>query len=340
MSTAELSGRGLARVTASGAGIDTSEGLEAGAGHASCEVGYGRRPGFGGCSPLVLSRRFWRTLHRVNAVPPRKERGQERPALGLLVREHALEMPSGAVVRRVARKVDVVAHTDSSSIRASVIRRRQPVYRTVSSRRALRSARRRRSRLCPSRSSRESCGPPSDSRYVLLCPYMDMQGAKRRAQARRSPAAPLPVDVRPDPEVRRRLSGPALRTFFNIAAAWQLTVQEQRALLGLAGGLDVPQVQGRRSRRADLRHADPAVAGRSASTRACRCSIPSRRFADTWPRMPNSHPIFGGRPALDAHDRRRHRRPVPGAPPARQPAGRMELSPGRRRWSAGPARRA
>ena len=43
---------------------------------------------------------------------------------------------------------------------------------------------------------------------------MDMQGAKRRVQ-QRSPASPLPADVRPDPEVRRRLSGPALRTFFS-----------------------------------------------------------------------------------------------------------------------------
>src|SRR5579859_6307425 len=42
----------------------------------------------------------------------------------------------------------------------------------------------------------------------------------------------IPVDQRQDPLVRRRLSAPALRTFFNVAEAWQLTVQEQRALLG------------------------------------------------------------------------------------------------------------
>ena len=60
---------------------------------------------------------------------------------------------------------------------------------------------------------------------------MDMQGAKHRTAAHGA-ASPLPIEVRPDPDVRRRLSAPALRTFFNIAAAWQLTVQEQRALLG------------------------------------------------------------------------------------------------------------
>ena len=37
--------------------------------------------------------------------------------------------------------------------------------------------------------------------------------------------------------------------------------------------------------------------------------------------MPNSHPLFGGRPAADAHDRRRNRRAVPRASAARQPAG-------------------
>jgi hypothetical protein len=37
---------------------------------------------------------------------------------------------------------------------------------------------------------------------------------------------------RRDPEVRRRMSGPAMRTFLNIAGAWNLSVDEQRALLG------------------------------------------------------------------------------------------------------------
>src|SRR5580704_3584420 len=37
---------------------------------------------------------------------------------------------------------------------------------------------------------------------------------------------------RQDPEIRRRLSGPGMRTFFNIAAAWGLGVGDQRGLLG------------------------------------------------------------------------------------------------------------
>jgi hypothetical protein len=37
---------------------------------------------------------------------------------------------------------------------------------------------------------------------------------------------------RRDPAVRARLSAPAIRTFLNVAAAWALTVEEQRVLLG------------------------------------------------------------------------------------------------------------
>ena len=42
----------------------------------------------------------------------------------------------------------------------------------------------------------------------------------------------LSFSQRQDPAVRARLSGPGLRTLFNIAAEWGLTVDQQRALLG------------------------------------------------------------------------------------------------------------
>ena len=47
----------------------------------------------------------------------------------------------------------------------------------------------------------------------------------------RSASVAVPT-VKPDPQTRKRLSGPALRAFFNIAAAWGLSVAEQRGLLG------------------------------------------------------------------------------------------------------------
>src|SRR5260370_36714862 len=41
-----------------------------------------------------------------------------------------------------------------------------------------------------------------------------------------------PFADRAKPEVRGRLSGPAMRTFLNIAQAWDLSFEEQRGLLG------------------------------------------------------------------------------------------------------------
>src|SRR5207253_2092654 len=41
---------------------------------------------------------------------------------------------------------------------------------------------------------------------------------------------PIGIDRRHDPEVRRRMSEAAMRTFLNIARAWSLTVDEQRGL--------------------------------------------------------------------------------------------------------------
>lgn len=42
----------------------------------------------------------------------------------------------------------------------------------------------------------------------------------------------IPFAQRHDPAVRARLSAPGLRTFFNIAAEWGLTGEQQRVLLG------------------------------------------------------------------------------------------------------------
>lgn len=115
---------------------------------------------------------------------------------------------------------------------------------------------------------------------------------------RKSPAAvPLAPGVRPDPDVRRRLSAPALRTFFRIASAWGLSVQEQRALLGWPA--------------ASTFHKYKAgdVAALSFDTlirvslvigiyKSLQVLYPEPAFADRWIRMPNSHPLFGGRSAL------------------------------------------
>ena len=54
----------------------------------------------------------------------------------------------------------------------------------------------------------------------------------KRAANTKVESGAIAVDRRHDPAVRKRMSAPAMRTFFNIARAWGLSVAEQRALLG------------------------------------------------------------------------------------------------------------
>ena len=129
---------------------------------------------------------------------------------------------------------------------------------------------------------------------------MDIRAAKRQIAGKRgdaAPAAPAPPELRPDPDVRRRLSGPALRTFFNIAAVWQLSVQEQRALLGwpAASTFHKYKAGDHGALTFDTLTRLSLVIG---IYKSLQLLYPEPTFSDVWPRMPNSHPLFGGRPAL------------------------------------------
>jgi hypothetical protein len=103
--------------------------------------------------------------------------------------------------------------------------------------------------------------------------------------------------LRPDPENRKRLSGPALRTFFNIAAAWQLSVVEQRALLGWPAASTYHKYKA----------GEHGALSFDTLTRlslmlgiykSLQVLYPERAFADRWVRLPNSNDIFGGTPPL------------------------------------------
>jgi hypothetical protein len=112
---------------------------------------------------------------------------------------------------------------------------------------------------------------------------------------RRLPAPssnPVP-GLRPDPGVRRRLSGPALRTFFNIAAAWGLSVTEQRALLGWPAASTYHKYNS----------GDYGALSYDTLTRlslvlgiykGLHVLYPEATFADAWVRMPNTNALFGG----------------------------------------------
>ena len=119
----------------------------------------------------------------------------------------------------------------------------------------------------------------------------------RKGSARQE-VHPVAVDRRHDAQVRRRMSGPALRTFFNIAAAWGLSTNEQRALLGWPAPSTYHKYKA----------GDVGTLSFDTLTRlslvigiykALHILYAERELADRWVKLPNSNPLFGGRPALE-----------------------------------------
>ena len=113
------------------------------------------------------------------------------------------------------------------------------------------------------------------------------------SRLRRASTQPRSLHARPEPEQRRRLSGPALRTFFNIANVWQLSVAEQRALLGWPAASTYHK----------YKSGDHAALSFDTLTRlslvlgiykSLQVLYPEPQFADAWIRMPNTNAIFGG----------------------------------------------
>ncbi len=109
--------------------------------------------------------------------------------------------------------------------------------------------------------------------------------------------AAVPPDKRRDPRIRRQMSGPAIRSFLRVADLWQLSVEEQRALLGWPPESTY------------YKYKAGQVAALSYDT-LIRISLvlgiykdlhilyPQPELADRWVRLPNSNPLFGGGPAL------------------------------------------
>src|SRR5947207_2930394 len=108
---------------------------------------------------------------------------------------------------------------------------------------------------------------------------------------------PVPADQRCDPKVRRQMSGPAMRTFFNVAEAWKLTNEEQRALLGW------PPESTFYNYKAGKIAALPYDTLMRISLvlgiyKDLQILYPEPVLADQWVKLSNSNPLFGGRPAM------------------------------------------
>ena len=115
------------------------------------------------------------------------------------------------------------------------------------------------------------------------------QGQPRQA----SPAVAGDAADRKDPSVRRRLAAPALRAFFSIARAWDLSTTEERALLGWPPTSTFHK----------YKSGDAGVLSFDTLTRislvlgiykALQLLYAEPAFADRWIRMPNANTLFGG----------------------------------------------
>jgi hypothetical protein len=124
-----------------------------------------------------------------------------------------------------------------------------------------------------------------------------MEKQVRRAARQIVEVPPVSADNRRDPKVRRQLSGPAMRTFLNIADAWKLTGDEQRALLGWPPESTFYKYKAGQVATLpyDMLMRISLVLG---IYKGLHILYPEASLANSWVRLPNTHPLFGGKPAL------------------------------------------
>ena len=97
---------------------------------------------------------------------------------------------------------------------------------------------------------------------------------------------------------RKGLSGPALRTFFRIAALWGLSVDEQMTLLGVTARSTFFKWK-KNSNTVLPKDALERISYVLGIYKALQILLPDEKAADEWMKRPNTAPPFGGRSALD-----------------------------------------
>lgn len=94
------------------------------------------------------------------------------------------------------------------------------------------------------------------------------------------------------------LSGPALRTFFNIAKNWGLSDEEQIVLLGSIGRSTF--YKWKRSQNGRMSHDTlERISYLIGIYKALQILLPHPNAADRWIKKANMSPLFGGHSALD-----------------------------------------
>jgi hypothetical protein len=106
---------------------------------------------------------------------------------------------------------------------------------------------------------------------------------------------PTPAVAVRSPE---KLAPAALRTFFRIASAWELTQAEARALLG-----DPPESTYYKWKSGKVGSVPGDLLERISYVlgiyKALQILLPDPAAADAWVRRPNAAPLFNGRSALE-----------------------------------------
>jgi Antitoxin Xre/MbcA/ParS C-terminal toxin-binding domain/Antitoxin Xre-like helix-turn-helix domain len=114
-----------------------------------------------------------------------------------------------------------------------------------------------------------------------------------RVKANRVGSQLAAAEQRRDPAVRRRLSEPALRTFFAISRAWGLSATEERALLGWPPSSTFHKYK---SGNAGVLSFDTLtrISLVLGIYKALEVLYSDTSFADRWMSMPNANPMFEG----------------------------------------------
>ena len=119
------------------------------------------------------------------------------------------------------------------------------------------------------------------------------------ARVLRYPTSRYRTETPPDlgtRDARERLSGPALRAFFNIAARWKVRDEDARALLGGVTNGPFYEMKRKPDRIIDTDRLT-RVSYLIGIFKALHI-LHSRKLADEWMHLPNSNPIFNGETPL------------------------------------------
>ena len=98
---------------------------------------------------------------------------------------------------------------------------------------------------------------------------------------------------------RRAVSGPGLRTFFRMAAAWGLSTEEQMTLLGVVTRSTFFKWKKQPEAVTLPKDALERLSYLFGIWKALQILLPDERAADGWLRKRNDAAPFGGRSALD-----------------------------------------